>query len=94
LPLLRVERRHEPAHAELAARRAHEHLALRHERRQGDVVRRLVVGDGGGPHLFPGLRVERHQHRLGGGVVDPVAEERDASVGVVQHEHVLGARRT
>ena len=89
---LRIERRHEAAHAELAARGTNHDLAASHERRERDVVRRLVVGNGLRPDLLAGPRIERDEHRFRGGVEHLVAVQRDAAVGVVEHEHVLGTR--
>ena len=80
----------EAADAELAARRADHHLAVGDERRQRHVVAVLVVLDLRRPHLLAGLRVERDEHRVGGGEEHLVAVQRDAAAGPVQHDDVLG----
>src|SRR5262249_58247832 len=61
---LRIERREETAHAQFAAGRAEQHLAVDDERRQRHVVALLVVIDRRRPCFLTGFGIERDQDRL------------------------------
>ena len=69
----------EPADAELTARRADEHFAIGHERREAHVVAAAVVGDGGGPHRASRAGVQSHQHGIAGGQEHLVPKKADAA---------------
>ena len=84
-----IERGHEPADAPLAARGSDQHLAVRHERRNGHVVPGPVVGDRRLPDHLPGHRVEGHHERVVRRVKNLVAVQGDAAVRAVRMGHVL-----
>ena len=87
-----IECHDEAAHAEFAAGRADQNLAVDHQRRQRHVVALRVVLDLRAPHLLAGSRVERDKHRIGRGEEHLVAPQPDAAAGRVQLQHVLGDR--
>src|SRR5262249_47335127 len=64
LPGLRIERREEAAHAQFAAGRAEQHLAVDDERRERHVVALFVVIDCRRPCFLAGFGIECDQDRL------------------------------
>ncbi len=84
-----VEGRHKPAHSQFSSGRAHEDLAVGHERRERHVIAVSVLRDFRGPHFPAGSRVERDKHGLSGGEEHLVAEQRDTAAGAVQHHRIL-----
>ena len=89
LAVFRVEGGDVAADAELAARGADHDLALRDQRRQGEVVTVLVVVDGRVPHHLAGLGIERDHVGIDGADVHAVLPERHAPVGGMELEQVL-----
>ena len=87
-----IDRGHEAAHTQFAARCAEDHLAVDDQRRHRHVVGLLVVVNLRGPGFLSGLDVERDQHAIGGREIDLVAVERDAAAGRMQMNHVFRKR--
>src|SRR6218665_3595287 len=88
---LGVECLEEAAHAELAAGRADQHLALDDQRRRGDVGAVLFpVAALGAPQQLAGLGVERADHAVDAADIDLVAVQGDAAVRAVQRAQALG----
>src|SRR6202041_3339103 len=76
----------ETADPELAARRAHHHLAAGDQRSERDVIGSLAIGNLAGPDFLAGSGVECDQHGLARGEVYLVAIESDATTGIVSND--------
>ena len=80
LPAGGVVRLHEAAHPVLAAGHAGEDHPVHHQRRAGDAVAVLPVGDLDLPDHLSAVLVERHQPGVHGADVDEVSEEGDPAI--------------
>ena len=70
----------EAANSELAARHAHDHLILDHERSVHKRVTSFGFGDGYIPDGLPALRIKREQMTINGSHKERIAEDSKAAV--------------